>query len=44
MSASGLEVADIFRQAGSGVPREQESFARNCGKDGGRPSGDDFQK
>ena len=30
--------------AGSGVPREQEVFARNCGKDGGGPSGDDFQK
>ncbi len=29
---------------GSGVPREQDNFARNCGKDGGRPSGDDFQK
>ncbi len=29
---------------GFGVPREQDNFARNCGKDGGRPSGDDFQK
>ena len=33
-----------FCSYGSGVPREQEDFARNCRKDGGGPSGDDFQK
>jgi hypothetical protein len=40
----GFEALESHMPRGSGVPREQDNFARNCGKDGGRPSGDDFQK